>query len=92
MIERPRPQFTAWISKYALSEGIYSREVEQCVDVNPSMVRTLGTGFQHFHGEGVEWHRTREGAVERAHVVRENKIASLKRQIQKLDKLTFADT
>lgn len=40
-------------------------------------------------GEGKEWHRTKEQAIERAEEMRVNKIKSLKAQIDKLEKLSF---
>jgi hypothetical protein len=41
------------------------------------------------HGEGRQWHRTREAAVLIAESMRKKKIASLKQQIEKLEKLRF---
>jgi len=83
---------TFWITKYALTSGI-----QQVTANDPA-----GSGFpemliverptcfpQHYHGDGREWHRTRESAVTRAEVVRKAKIASLQKQIAKLEKLSF---
>lgn len=83
-----RPQFTAWITKYALSTGISEELVEHC---NPGdMAKVVGGDWsQYFHGEGREWHRTRAGALQRAEAMRLVKIASLQKQIAKLEKLRF---
>lgn len=74
-----------WITKYALSVGIQEKEVEDC---GGRMVKGPGT-FEYFHGEGREWHRHREPAVERAEIMRENKINSLRKNITKLEKMKF---
>jgi hypothetical protein len=73
-----RPKFTAYITKYALTTGIQT--------VN--MVAGPGT-FENYHGEGKDWHRTMEGAIARAEVMRKKKIASLHRAIKKLEAMTF---
>lgn len=76
-----------WISKYALSQGIFEMDAEQD---NSLVYRRSEGGFrQFFHGEGREWHRTYAGAIERAEVMRDNKLRSLKKQIDKLERLQF---
>lgn len=80
--------FIAFITKYALSRGIEEARVIQN-DHYPSMVCPLGNSFLTLIGEGREWHRTREGAVVRAEQMRVDKIASLQRQVAKLEKLRF---
>ena len=42
-----------------------------------------------YHGEGKEWHRTKEAALVRAEKMRQKKIASLKKQIEKLERMKF---
>ena len=42
-----------------------------------------------FHGEGKEWHRTKEAAIAKAEEMRQKKIAGLKKQIERLEKLEF---
>lgn len=64
-----------------------------CFDISPDMVRAIGRAGAitvTFHGN--EWHRTREEAVARAEQMRAAKIASLKKQIAKLEKLSFGET
>lgn len=76
----------AFITKYALTEGILEKEGE----INPqarSMFCAENETFGYFHGEGKDWHRTREGALKRAESMRLAKIASLKKQISKLEAL-----
>ena len=79
-----------WISKSALSTGIREADVEPS-GIILGMVVEIGKGYgSYFHGEGNEWHRSRESAVAKAEEMRAAKIASLKKQIAKLEKLTFA--
>ena len=76
-----------FITKYALTSGIKELEVTT-TDRSPSMVS--GTGlFENYHGEGREWHKTLEGAKDRAELMRDLKITSLKKQINKLEKMVF---
>lgn len=76
-----------WITKYALSDGIKELEVEQS-DFSPNMV--FGKVYNDcYHGEGKEWHRTYASATVRANEMRQKKIASLKKQIEKLEKMRF---
>ena len=85
-----RTQFTAFITKYAMTKGILEKTVEDCFDISPTMVCTVGLRWaEHYHGEGKDWHRTRASAVKRAEAMRVAKIASLKRKITALEKLTF---
>lgn len=94
-----------WITKYALSKGIWTAEIDgPCLDVDGNEyasqmieckhVKTpkgdLALGYfrgAHFHGEGREWHRTEAQARARARLLRDNKIASLRKKIATLEKL-----
>jgi hypothetical protein len=80
-----------FITKYALTEGIQEFEGE-ITDTSLSMVMVPAGNrrlSQFFHGEGREWHRTRESAVARALVMRQNKIVSLNKKIKKLIDMKF---
>lgn len=72
-----------WNSKYALTEGLIEQEGEE---VGDSMVRV---GSIYLHGEGKEWHRTREAAAARAEVMRKAKITSLRKTLARLEALRF---
>lgn len=73
-----------WNSKYALTEGLIEQEGEE---VGNSMVK-VGS-LQYLHGEGKEWHRTRESAAARAEVMRKAKIASVRKKLASLEALSF---
>lgn len=73
-----------WNSKYALTEGLIEQDGEE---VGDSMVK-VGS-LQYLHGEGKEWHRTRESAAARAELMRKAKIASMRKQLARLEALRF---
>lgn len=80
----------AFITKYALTSGI--KEVddaeisENCISM--ISVKSLGC-FANFHGEGLDWHLTKEAAIFRANEMRNSKIKSLKKAISKIEQLNF---
>ena len=71
-----------WISKYALGQGIFQRQAEihsdgVCKPVNLGWISKSC------------WHKTKEEAIARAEEMRKAKIASLKKQLEKLENLRF---
>lgn len=80
---------TVWITKYALTTGIMTEQVEDpAQDYSPNMVCAKAIGLSaYFHGK--DWHRTREAAVARAEEMRKTKLVSLRMQIAKLENKTF---
>lgn len=77
-----------YITKYALTQGIYEAEAEECSGFN-GMIKIDGEYPEYYHREGRDWCRTKEDAVKRAEEMREKRILSLKKQIEKLEKLRF---
>lgn len=82
-----------WITRYVLSEGIKESEAELCLDVDETgntIKCKIGLGIEYyFHGEGKNWHKTKESAIKKAEEMRQKEIDSLKKQIQKLEKMRF---
>ena len=76
-----------WITKYALTKGIIETEGEVSDDF-PDILDAKGI-VNYLHGEGKEWHMTKESAVQKAEEMRQKKIASLKKQIDKLERMRF---
>jgi hypothetical protein len=74
-----------FVTKWALSHGIIKMQVTDCGN---GMVKGPGP-WDFFHGEGRDWHRTREAACDAAVAMRVKKIVSLQKQIEKLGKLEF---
>lgn len=79
-------RFKAWITTRALTSGIKCVEAKVS-KTNPRMITYGSIGFA--CSEGNDWHRTPEGAIARAEEMRKAKIASLKKSIAKLERLTF---
>lgn len=73
-----------FITKYALVTGIIEKEGE-ITSTSSSMIQT--GRYEFFHRP--YWHLTKEDAVERAELLRANKIKSLEKQLAKLKSLKF---
>lgn len=75
-----------WITAYALTKGIIEVEGEAYGD---------GTFFRSAKYESSfykpDWHETRESAIARAREMQAKKIASLQKQIKKIEGLKFED-
>lgn len=80
----------AWITKYALTHGIQKVDDAVVSTVSKGMISTtpIGAGVC-FHGEGREWHRSLESAKAKAEAMRLAKIKSLRKAIEKIEKLEF---
>ena len=84
-----REIITAWVTRYALTEGIEVVKAELCSDISDAMITYGGTGYDRQSAHGRDWHRTPEAALARAEEMRTAKIASLKKGIAKMERLTF---
>ncbi len=74
-----------WVTKYAMS----GKGVIPCEDAKSSHVDTMVVvGALCLHRD--DWHTTPEAAIARAEEMRTKKIASLKKQIAKLEAMTFS--
>ena len=72
---------TFYVTKYAFTQGILKVEGE----ISTSVLKTKGPfGTCCYHGEGREWHRTREAADVRVEEMRAKRIKSLEKQLKKL--------
>lgn len=79
-----------YITKYALSGGIFTASANRHADDDMISIRRPNTTCdEYFHGD--DWHETREAAVEKANAMRLRKIASLRMQIAKLEAMTFEE-
>lgn len=73
-----------WISKFALTTGLYTTMAELLPGGLAMVFGGHGTFDSCLRGEGLEWHRSRDAAIARADELRDAKIASLRRRISKL--------
>ena len=82
-------RFKAWVTRYALTDGIWIGEADSCAE-SPNVIgfnREKPLGILYVIGN--DWHRTEEAAIKRAEEMRTRKIASLRKQIAKLEAMTF---
>ena len=76
-----------YITKYALTKGIYEMNVDHMSDDGYTV---YGKAWDEiYHGNGKEWHYTKEGAINRTEELRIKKIQSLEKKIEKLKALKF---
>ena len=81
---------TVWIWKYALTKGIFSIEAHLVKASNTWYASTIGIAA----GPGTlysEWTNTREEAVVEAEKMRDRKLNSLAKTLQKLQALTWEE-
>lgn len=73
-----------WITKYALSLGIFAQDVE----ADPQdATRVRVPGFSNFYEPG-EWHTTRLAAATKAASLRQVSLARLQAQVDEVNGLT----
>lgn len=81
---------TFWVTKYALTSGIMEVQAEWDSD-RPQMItwgeRSAASIMQFAHGN--DWHRLEVDAKNRAEQLRKKKIASLKKQLARLEAMKF---
>lgn len=76
-----------YITKYALSDGITKADCELC-DNGMAIDRSRGL-HTYYHGDGRDWCRTPEAAIQRANEMRHRKLASLEKAKDKLIRINF---
>lgn len=75
-----------WVTKYALTQGIEEVEAEKSLYGNGVII--LGDYGHAFYKHG-EYATSYEEAIKQAEVLREKKIKSLKKQLDKVKNLKF---
>lgn len=78
-----------YITKYALTEGIIEAEGEPYGLELEWVSASWDDGYKCGDFEQGEWYDTKERAIQKAEEMRQNKIASLKKQIEKLERMRF---
>lgn len=76
-----------WITKYALSRGIFEKDAELCPGTEGRMisVRSDHWGSEIYHKP--DWHESEQEAIQRAVIMAKNKQSTLQKQIVKVEKL-----
>ena len=80
MSREDRPMIKVWITRYALTKGVYSVEGEESGNmlVVPGGARSF---TQYFHGN--DWHKTELAAIEHAVLMSSKRSNSLKKALSK---------
>ena len=80
---------TIYVTDHALTKGIKERKVTYFE--NGAWGDREGSHYVWYHTnrEGTDWHFNKGGAIEKAEEMRVKKIAALKRQIERLERMTF---
>ena len=77
-----------WVSKYALSDGIQEMDNMELF-VTDDGKRRYATRGMYMFSIGKDAHETREAAVAEAEHMRTRKIASVRKQLDRLQSMTF---
>ena len=72
-----------YITKYALTQGIFERDDANFNGNVASVPDPAGTTYYH----GMDWHRDKDAAIKRAENMLSAKVESLHRQISKLSNM-----
>lgn len=79
----PKTEITAWITKYALTQGIIKTTGTIDTNISPDMF-SYGEGIARASAFKGEWFTNVKDALAKAEVMRTKKIASLEKQITKM--------
>ena len=77
-----------WITKYALTKGIIEADGELTSSDSVSILSRDLSLPTHWFYKG-DWFSDKESAIQKAEEMRQKKIASLKKQIEKLERVRF---
>jgi len=79
-----------WNTKYCLTDGITEHDAEVTGDCTMAVLPKTKANYRTvLHGEGKDWHRSREAAILRANEVKIKKLKSLDRQVKKISAIEF---
>ena len=78
-----------WITKYAMTSGVFTAEAEKTRIEGMCVVRSKKpSGFDQLF-RGNDWHTDEAEAIERFNQMKQKKIASLQKQLAKVEALEF---
>lgn len=79
-----------WGTKHCITSGVTEHDAIRLDRLTFQIQRTFrDSTYPSRVTEGKDWHRSKEAAVARADEVRTSRIASLRKQIAKLEKVDF---
>lgn len=77
-----------YITKHALTKGIMEKEAEICDNVSKDMIKITTNHYPEYYHKPF-WYTDKQEAIKHAENMCKKKIASLKKSIEKLEKLNF---
>jgi len=77
-----------YITQYLLTKGIIEEDAINVSEVGDSMIKVNRSGYTYYYSKPY-WYTDKQEAIEHAESLRQKKIASLKKQIKKLENLKF---
>lgn len=86
MSSKDDPKVHVWITKYALTQGIFEVDARRC-DSADQMIEVPGSFSAYYHKP--YWHESREEAVSHAKQMRDKKVASIEKKLKKLREMEF---
>ena len=78
---------TYWITKYALTQGIFTIQ-GQIIEDTPTMIKDTNAKLNPYYFKPF-WHDTPEDAIKHAELMRLKKFESINKTIAKLKKINF---
>jgi hypothetical protein len=78
-----REQVKAYVTKFALTAGVFTVDAEVCHDISSGMIATKSRGMYH----GRDWHRTKDCALQRVRDMVTAKRKTIAKQTEALDAL-----
>ena len=86
MLEKNK-KYTIYVTKYALTQGIQKKEVYYS-GISEMMCDCENRGAA-YHGGGDDWHFNRHDAILTAEKMRQKKLISLEKKINKIKNMKF---
>lgn len=84
------PMIHVWVTKYALTSGIFEVDARHCLETSDKMIEVKGEGaFSTAHYHKPDWHTSREDAVARACEMRDKKVSSMEKKLKRLRDMEF---
>ena len=77
-----------WITKYALTKGIIEADA-RLTSSDSISIKELNSDLNSNWFYKGDWHSDKESAIKKAEEMRQKKIDSLKKQIEKLERMRF---
>jgi len=81
-----KKKIKAYVTKYALTQGIMVVESEMVEDSGETMIRFGNQSFPTY-AHGNDWYLSEEAARARVEEMRQRKLAALRKQVVRLEKL-----